>query len=270
MAHRFHFISGLPRAGSTLLGALLAQNPRFQAGMSGPLAGMFRVMVDELSAGNEFSAFFSDDQRRRVLRGLFENYYAESPAEVIFDTNRAWCAHMPALAELFPESRVIACVRDLDQVINSFERLMADNSLSPSSIFDYKSGSTVYSRAEGLASANGMVGAAFNSLKQAYYGAQSDRLLLVQYQTLSTHPARVLAAIYDFIGEEDFVHDFEHVAFDDRGFDARSGTPGMHRVRASVAESVPTMLLPPDLLKRYVNDAFWRHPELSRNTVRIV
>jgi hypothetical protein len=33
-----HFISGLPRSGSTLLAALLRQNPRFEAGMSGPLA----------------------------------------------------------------------------------------------------------------------------------------------------------------------------------------------------------------------------------------
>jgi sulfotransferase len=32
-----HFISGLPRSGSTLLAALLRQNPRFEAGMSGPL-----------------------------------------------------------------------------------------------------------------------------------------------------------------------------------------------------------------------------------------
>ena len=31
-----HLISGLPRSGSTLLAALLRQNPRFEAGISGP------------------------------------------------------------------------------------------------------------------------------------------------------------------------------------------------------------------------------------------
>jgi hypothetical protein len=35
----FHFISGLPRAGSTLTAAILRQNPRFHAGMSSPVAG---------------------------------------------------------------------------------------------------------------------------------------------------------------------------------------------------------------------------------------
>ncbi|MEB3903638.1 sulfotransferase [Mycobacterium ulcerans] len=39
-----HFISGLPRSGSTLL----RQNPRFQAGMSGPLAGLFGALLDEM------------------------------------------------------------------------------------------------------------------------------------------------------------------------------------------------------------------------------
>jgi len=35
---RLHFISGLPRSGSTLLSAILRQNPRFYAGMTSPVA----------------------------------------------------------------------------------------------------------------------------------------------------------------------------------------------------------------------------------------
>ncbi|MEG3936419.1 MULTISPECIES: sulfotransferase [unclassified Microcoleus] len=34
-----HFISGLPRSGSTLLAALLRQNPRFHGAMTSPLGG---------------------------------------------------------------------------------------------------------------------------------------------------------------------------------------------------------------------------------------
>ena len=97
-----HFISGLPRSGSTLLAAFLRQNPRFEAGMSGPLAGLFGALLGEMSARNEYSVFIDDAKRQRILHGLFDNYYAECPAEVIFDTNRAWCAWMPAIARLFP------------------------------------------------------------------------------------------------------------------------------------------------------------------------
>ncbi|MEG5055281.1 MULTISPECIES: sulfotransferase [unclassified Microcoleus] len=34
-----HFISGLPRSGSTLLAALLRQNPRFHSAMTSPVGG---------------------------------------------------------------------------------------------------------------------------------------------------------------------------------------------------------------------------------------
>ncbi len=41
----FHFISGLPRSGSTLMGAVLKQNPRFHAGMSSPVASLFDTLI---------------------------------------------------------------------------------------------------------------------------------------------------------------------------------------------------------------------------------
>ncbi|MBU2768788.1 sulfotransferase, partial [Acidithiobacillus ferrivorans] len=53
--HRYHFISGLPRSGSTLLAAILSQNPRFSAGMSSPVAGLVHTLLHEMSGQNEFS-----------------------------------------------------------------------------------------------------------------------------------------------------------------------------------------------------------------------
>lgn len=145
-----HFISGLPRSGSTLLAALLRQNPRFEAGMSGPLAGLFGALLTEMSARNEFSIFIDDAKRERILHGLFDSYYGDSDAQVVVDTNRFWCAWMPAIAKLFPEAKVIACVREVPWVIDSIERLVQRNVFSPSSIFNYSSGGTVYTRANGV------------------------------------------------------------------------------------------------------------------------
>jgi sulfotransferase len=42
--------------------------------------------------------------------------------------------------------------------------------------------------------ADGMVGAAYDALKQACSGAQRDRLLLLQYETLTTDPAKAIRA----------------------------------------------------------------------------
>lgn len=265
-----HFISGLPRSGSTLLAALLRQNPRFEAGMSGPLAGLFGALLSQMSARNEYSVFIDDAKRERILHGLFDNFYGDCPAEVVFDTNRGWCAWMPALARLFPESKVIACVRELPWVVDSIERLVQQNVFSPSSIFNYEPGGTVYTRANGVVSADGMVGAPYDALKQACYGAQTDRLLLVQYETLTTDPAKTMHAIYSFLGEQPFDHDFNHVDYDVSEFDERAGTPGLHTVRGTVKAGPRQTLLPPDLFSRFVNDAFWRDPQRVPDGLRVV
>jgi sulfotransferase len=266
-----HFISGLPRSGSTLLAALLRQNPRIFAHMSGPLAGLVKGLLDGMSASNEYSVFISDAQRRRILRGLFESYYGEEyPAEVIFDTNRAWCGHLPLLQTLYPGSKVVACVREVPWIIDSIEQLVRRNALSPSSIFSYQSGGTVYSRADGVANVNGMLGHAYNALKEAFYGEHAQQLLLVQYETLVSDPQRVLAAVYDFIGESPFTHDIEHVAFDAEEFDTKAGTPGLHDVRPVVGAKPRQTILPPDVFHRFERDAFWRDPELNPQRVRII
>lgn len=265
-----HFISGLPRSGSTLLAALLRQNPRFQAGMSGPLAGLFDALLAQMSARNEFSVFLDDAKRRRTLRGLFDSYYTDCTADVIFDTNRAWCARMPAIAQLFPNARVIACVRELPWVIDSIECLVQRNVFSPSSIFNYSPGGTVYTRANDVAAQDGMVGGPYDALKQACYGAQRDRLLLVQYETLTAEPAKAMHAIYEFIGEAAFEHDFSHVDYDVSEFDERAGTPGLHTVHGEVKAELRETVLPPDLFNRFVNDAFWRDPSNVPDDLRVV
>jgi sulfotransferase len=265
-----HFISGLPRSGSTLLAALLRQNPRFEAGMSGPLAGLFGALLGEMSARNEFSVFIDDNTRERILHGLFDNFYADCRAEVIFDTSRGWCGWMPAIARLFPDAKVIACVRELPWVVDSIERLIQHNVFSPSSIFNYSAGGTVYTRAKQVVAPDGMVGAPYDALKQACYGAQRDRLLLVQYETLTSDPAKTMHAIYAFLGLPVFEHDFGHVDYDVTEFDERAGTPGLHTVRGTVKAEPRDTLLPPDLFNRFRNDAFWCDPQRIPDGLQVV
>lgn len=265
-----HFISGLPRSGSTLLVALLRQNPRFQAGMSGPLAGMFGALLGEMSERNEFAVFLDEAKRQRILKGLFDQFYADCKAEVIFDTSRAWCARLPAIAKLFPDAKVIACVRHLSWIVDSIERLVQKNTFSPSSIFSYSPGGTVYTRASGVAGAEGLLGFPYDALKQACYGHQADRLLLVQYETLTSEPAKAMQAIYTFLVQPHFQHDFEHVDYDVSEFDRRAGTPGLHTVRGKVHAEPRKTLLPPDLFQRFANDAFWRDPQRLPENVHMV
>ena len=45
---QLHFISGLPRSGSTLLAGILRQNPQFHAAMSSPVAPMMNGALEQM------------------------------------------------------------------------------------------------------------------------------------------------------------------------------------------------------------------------------
>ena len=265
-----HFISGLPRSGSTLLSALLAQNPRFHAGMSGPVGGFFTSLLGDMSGANEFSVFLDETQKKAILKGLFENYYAAQQDKVVFDTNRLWCTKMPALADLFPDAKVIACVRQTAWIVDLIESLIRRNPFEMSKIFNFDAGGTVYSRAEGVSAGNGMVGDAMNALKEAYYGQHTGNLMLLRYETLTSNPAEAMKAVYDFVGEKPFKHDFDNVKFDADEFDIRLGTPGLHRVGRQVKRETRETILPPDIFRRYENDNFWNDPALNTRRVRVI
>jgi sulfotransferase len=273
MQNRLHFISGLPRSGSTLLAALLRQNPHFSAGMSSPVYALFRAMLSETSARNEGSVFIDNDIRKRLLTAVFDAYYAEAaPETVIFDTNRGWTTKLPALVDLFPDAKVICCVRNPAWILDSIESLVRRNAYELSGIFSFDSGGTVYSRVEGLASAAGMFGFSFNALREAIYGPHSDRLLIVRYESLTANPLGTLAAIYGFLSEDLYPHNPHHIepCYDMIDFDQRLGTPGLHDVGRSVKALERKPILPPDLFTRYERDAFWEDLKQLPPTVKLV
>jgi len=260
-SQKFHFISGLPRSGSTLLAALLQQNPRFHAGMTSPVGALFASMLNQFSAGSEFGPVIEQTQRRRLLRGLFQNYYADHlDKRVVFDTNRMWCARMPAIVDLFPEAKIIACVRNVAWVMDSIERLYRANPYENTKLFnDDSERNTVYSRVETLAQRNRLVGFAWSGLKEAYYGEQAQSLLLVEYELLTQAPQKCMRLIYDFIGEPWFEHDFNNVHYDAPEFDQALGLSGLHKVRPKVEAAARRTVLPPDLFEQYAALSFWQN-----------
>jgi sulfotransferase len=271
---RLHFISGLPRSGSTLLSALLKQNPRFSAGMTSPLGDMVSSLVAEMSGKNDFSVAITDAQRLAILRGVFQNYYGAGDfqgTEVVFDTGRVWCSKMPLLATLFPNSKVIACVREMPWVLDSVERLIRKQPLNANKMFHFNPNGTVYSRAEALIDVNGMVGFSFQATKDAFYGEYAPgRLLLLSYEGLTRDPKAALQAVFQFVGEPWFEHDFDHIEYNASEFDARLGLPGLHTVKSKVSAPKRESVLPPDLFKRFVADSFWLDPKNNIRKVPII
>lgn len=261
----FHFISGLPRSGSTLTAALLRQNPRFHAGMSSPVAGLFEAVISQVSAGSEMASMVNEEQRGRILKGIFESYYADRDEPVIFDTNRAWTAKLPALMKLFPEAKLVCLVRDVAWIMDSMERQFQNNAFENTRIFaNPNQRATVYTRTESLAGSNSLVGFPYQALREACYSDFADRLMIVEYDMLTQRPAEVIGLIYQFLGEELYQHDLESVSYDAPEFDSQLGLDGLHRVHKKVAPRPRQTILPPDLFEKFSKLAFWRDLKNSR------
>lgn len=258
-AKKFNFISGLPRSGSTLMGAILRQNPRFSAGMSSPVASLFEGVVTQVSAGTELSRMVDETQRFRILKGLFDSFYADNPAEVIFDTNRAWTAKIPEVMALYPDAKFICCVRDVAWVMDSLERQYRQKTFENTGLFGNQAErATVYTRTDALAGSNRLVGYAYQALREACWSEFAERLVIIDYDILVARPADVMKLLYDFIGEEPFEHDFEAVEYDAPAFDEQLGLDGLHRVRPKVAPAARQTILPPDVFDKFAKLAFWK------------
>ncbi|KPF91732.1 hypothetical protein IP81_10045 [Novosphingobium sp. AAP83] len=260
-----HFISGLPRSGSTLLSALLAQNPRFAAGVVSPVQGMFNGVLPVMGAG-EFATFFDDERRAGVLRSLVDGYHRPAPDGVAFDSNRLWTGKLAILRALYPDARVICCVRHVGWIIDSIERLVRANPLQQSTLFaGLPAESSLYQRASYLLNAEkGLIGQPWSLMREAWFSALAPALIVIDYERLTANPRAIIAALYKELGEEPFAHDFDNLAFDTPEYDTQIGLPGLHRVRPKLEAAPRPLAIPPDLFNQHEEAAFWRRRELNQ------
>jgi sulfotransferase len=254
-----HFISGLPRSGSTLLCALLRQNPRFVAGVTSPVLELFTLLLRQMGATSEFAPFYTDERRARILQGVIQAYHAAQPGQVVFDTARLWTRQMALIAGLYPSARVICCVRDVPWIMDSTERMLQRNPLQTSAILDHTAGVSIGTRAASLMEqSKGFIGGPWSGLREAWFGPFARNLIVVRYESLAESPGPTLNALYAALGETPFAHRFDNLEHDEPEYDAKLGMPGLHRVRQRVELETRESILPPEFFNQYVGASFWR------------
>jgi sulfotransferase len=254
---KIHFISGLPRSGTTLLSTVLNQNPSFSASISGPAARMVRAIVNEAQAQGGYRTQCPEDKRRKLIKNLLTTYYEDSNP-VAFDTNRGWTLMTPLMHDIYPKAKMICCVRDVPWILDSFEQLLRKNPYSVSSLFSAEESVDVYARAGALLRPDRTIGFALNGLKQAVYGGEREMVLMVNYDDLCRNPEAVMRDIYKFLEEPYFAHDFNNVEASYDEFDQDVNLKGMHKVRKQLSHIVREPILPPDLWHQSDALSFWK------------
>lgn len=254
---QYYFISGLPRSGSTLLSTILNQNPNFHAGISDSLLSHFRAQIE---AGNSVTANeFDEEQVKNIVKSTVDAYYYKIEKPVIFNTNRLWTNLLPELNSLYPYTKVICCVRDINWIIDSFERMHQKNPFLISTVFGKENDMNVYTRSSALMAEGGIVKLPYDSLKSAITGQFSSMILLVEYDLLTRNPEGTMKTIYNFINQPYFNHDFDNVESSFDEYDKNIRMKGLHTTKRKVEVQKRDFVLPPDILNQYKDLEVWRY-----------
>lgn len=262
MNKTYHFISGLPRSGSTLLSAILKQNPRFTAGISDPLQMYANSIIRDTSSAVGMAAVVNNERQIELIRDLFDSYYKHGN-EVCFNTNRGWAADTALLATLFPKFKMIVCLRDIQWILNSFELLHNKNPLTIKPIYHHQQLSTVYERTNmllgNIPNFSGYVSAPVNNIRQSMFCREVSQICYVEYDTLVKHPKFAMQQIYQFLGESWFEHDFNNVEDSYDEFDEQTKIIGLHDVRKRVEYKPQQVVIPDDIWHQAEPLSFWKN-----------
>ncbi|WP_336763818.1 sulfotransferase [Asaia sp. VD9] len=267
-----HFISGLPRSGSTLLSSLLSQNPALiTSGRTSPVAPMI-LRVSSLMAEGDHASDFDPTRRDRVLRQIVSSYYAPSGTQrMIIDTHRDWCARLGLIDTIFPQSKVICCVRDPIWILDSLERLIVSDPILSSRLVPMARRATQHDRIEHLLSPEGVFGYAWRVLTEAFHGPFAHRLVIVEYDYLARYPKAALDTLTRALNLPPHDYDLERIdQIGSDAFDACLSTPGLHHLRPRVSLEPRRCILPPAIQERLQGGMFWRSPEAAPSGIRIL
>jgi sulfotransferase len=238
MEKTIHFLGGCPRAGSTILCNILAQNPRFHSThTSGCLDILFSIR-NNWNRLIEHQAHPDDDGLRRVLKASFDAYHATKDRPVTFDKSRGWVAHLEMAEEILGrKAKVLVPVRNITDILASFEKLYRETAKIKQPPFEaenYVLFQTVEGRCSFWTQADQVVGLAFNRVSDVVKRGFRDRLHFVDFDKLTSDPYHTLKGIYDFLEEKFFCHDFNNVEQVTHEDDTVHGYVNLHKIQQKV------------------------------------
>ena len=260
----FYFISGLPRSGSTLLSAILRQNPEFYADISSPVQGLVTSAINVIT-GSESNHLIDESKRKNILRSLFNAYYDSVKQTTVFDTSRGWTSKTSLLKQLYPQTKIICCVRDLPWILDSFERISTKNILWNATLTDDEASQTVTTRCDAMMDVKkeGHVVKPYYFLEEGLL-LNPDMILLVEYESLCKQPESVMREIYEFIDKPYFDHDFMNVEYENKVYDKALNMKSLHTVRKEVTWQQRSSILPKSVWDKYGGKEFWRKSEPAK------
>ena len=259
----YYFDAGLPRSGSTLITALLNQNPQIHAGTLSPVFEVMYYTRDRLQ-GEQAQAFPKPEIFKKMVGTLIDTYYSDVEEPVVVDKSRAWPAHINLIKEYITSDPKILCtVRHpldilasfIDLINNSRSISFIDKALLQQGMFI-----TNDTRCNLMMNPGGIIWESMNALATAFRSNQTSHIHFIQYDDLVSDPKRVMQGIHSFLRLKPYEYDFENIEGKYREKDTEVyGLPTMHEVRSKVEKKSRhySEVLSEEVINKYKDLDFW-------------
>ncbi len=212
-------VTGLPRAGSTLLCQLLAQHPEIQCeGVSSPLCntvlGIRRMIGKDRFFLSQLDRSFERSYAHLAgaMQGFVRGWYRGCDKKLAVDKNRAWLHAIELLLQIEPDAKLIVCLRELGQIYGSIEaqhqRTILMDFIDELADFDR------FGRAEVLFAKDRTIGAPLTSL-QAVADLPKEvqnHVYMLRFEDLVEKPAELMSQLFAWLGVSPLRIDPENVA----------------------------------------------------------
>jgi sulfotransferase len=273
MNKTYHFLSGLPRSGNTLLSAILNQNPEIY---SSPLSPVNHFMWDMDNSLHHTQHINRNEENKikskMFLSSFMDNFYKDIKEPVIIDREKMWGTpvNLGLIKEyITPTPKIIFTVRDVLDIIASFVRMDADyinRDMTNNGYYFANYRSYADSIAEHLMALNGEIDKSLLSLASAFYPENKNMFHIVEYNDLVFKTEETMSGIYKFLELPEYQHNFEAIEKVEIDNDEAVGLPkNLHEVRKSISESTTNLDILSDYIKhKYSNMEFWRDNALMK------
>lgn len=216
--NKLFFCGGLPRTGSTVLMNILQQNPRIFTTGTCALPDLLHQQVLIKSRYREVFQAMSLEQADKAIYGLIHGatkgwFEALTNKPVVISKSRSWSN----IFHLYPNSKYICMVRDLRDIVESFEKIN-NQTLALHSFADDSSLVPAMSESEKYAyyfkTSNALSDSLANEIQRMMdlFKRDPSRIMFIRYEDFTKDPVYILNKIYNYIQEEYVEHDLNNIS----------------------------------------------------------
>ena len=244
MVEKIFYQSSLPRAGSTLLQNIMAQNPSFYVTPTSGVLELIFAARSNYTNSLEFKAQDPEQMKSGFLgfcrEGMKGFYEAITDKPYILDKSRGWGIHYDLLNMIHPDPKIIVMVRDLRDVYASMEKNYRANPDKHDSILNWGNmqGTTTPKRVD-IWAQSAPVGMAMERLSEIFRMGINSKMLFIRFEDLCMKPDATMRKIYKYLDLPFYAHDFDNIEAVTKEDDEVYGIYGDHKIRKKL-EPIPS------------------------------